>query len=275
VSDPNASQADYWNAARHWVSDADGHDDMSGPLGRLAIDALDLAGGMRVLDIGCGTGATTREIARRVGPSGDVLGADISGLLLGVARTRSAELTNVSFVEADVQTHPFDEGTFDAAFSRMGVMFFADPVAAFANVRRALRGGGRLAFVCWRSPADNEWVSVPGAAARPWVDLVAGVDTAPGPFALADGAYLERVLRGAGFERIAIEDVRRPILVGGHGDLDTAMRFLSASRVGKQVLEDASDPDAAFAAIRKALGAYVTAEGVEMTAAVWLVTARR
>jgi len=274
VSDaPNADQAKYWNAARHWIEDADGHDQMSGPLGEMAVDALQLETGARVLDIGCGTGATTRSIASRIAP-GEVVGVDISALMLDLARSRSAAVVNASFVEGDAQTYAFEPSSFDAAFSRMGVMFFADPVAAFTNVRRALRPGGRLAFVCWQPASENEWVSLPAQAARPWLDLLGGFLEPAGPFAFGDRARLQTVLASAGFTDVVLEDVRRPVLVGGRGDVDTAMRFLGSSRVGNQIRQEASDPDAAFRAIRDALAPRATADGVELVAAVWLVTAR-
>ena len=269
---PNADQAVYWNAARHWVEDADGHDQMTDALGELGIDELHLAPGMRVLDVGCGTGATTRAIAARVAP-GDVVGVDISALLLDLARTRSAAVGNASFLEADAQTHAFAPASFDAAFSRMGVMFFADPVAAFANIRAALRDAGRLAFVCWQPAANNEWVALPAQAARPWIDLLGAFAEPSGPFAFGDPSRLRSVLDGAGFRDVLLRDVRRPVLVGGRGDVDTALRFLRSSRIGKIVAEEVSDPDAAFGAIRSALEPRLKADGVELTAAVWLVTA--
>ena len=265
---PNAAQAEYWNAARHWVEDIAGHDDMLEPLGRPAIDALSLEPGQRILDIGCGTGATTRAIASAVAP-GEVVGVDVSGLMLGVARERGG----AEFIEADAQTYAFDPASFDGAFSRFGVMFFSDPVAAFANVRRALRPGGRLAFVCWQSTSSNEWWSVPAAAIARWVDASAP-DEGPGPFALADADRVRGILTDAGFHDVSVRDERRPVLLGGHGDIETAMGYLAASRFGKQIREEASDPRAAFAAAREALAPYVTPDGVSMTAAVWLVTAR-
>ncbi len=271
---PNAAQAEYWNAARHWVEDTDGHDEMLEPLGRPAIDALGLRGGIRVLDIGCGTGATTRAIAGAVEPGGQAVGADVSALLLGVARERSEATPNVSFIEADVQTHSFDAGAFDAAFSRFGVMFFSDPVAAFANVRRALAPGGRLAFVCWQTLADNDWMSVPAQAVREWMDVDISPSGAPNPFAFGDPDRLRGVLSGAGFSDVSLRDVRHPILIGGHGDLDNAVRFLAASRLGGQIRAEASDPQAAFGAVRASLEPYLTPDGVRMTAAVWLATGR-
>jgi SAM-dependent methyltransferase len=265
----NAAQSEYWNSARHWVEDVAGHDDMLEPLGRLGLDALAPRPGERILDIGCGTGATTRALASAVGPGGEAVGADVSGLLLRVARERGGG----SFVQADAQTYPFEPNAFDGAFSRLGVMFFDDPVAAFGNIRSALRPGGRFVFVCWQAASDNEWWAVPAAATAAWVDG-SEADGGPGPFSLADGDRLRRTLTEAGFADVELRDERRPVLLGGHGDLETAVGYLRASRFGKQIRES-SDPEAALAAVRDALAPYATQDGVKMTAAVWLATARR
>ena len=138
---------------------------MLAPLGEAAIARLHPDPGEHVLDIGCGTGTTTLELARLVGNSGQVTGVDVSAPMLDEARRRAADagLANVSFVVADAGVHQFEPRHFDAAFSRMGIMFFAEAAAGFTNLRRALRPGGRLTFVCWRSPEENSWVTEPGA----------------------------------------------------------------------------------------------------------------
>ena len=165
---PNAQQATYWNegAGPTWVELQAPLDRQLAPLGQAAMAALAPKPGERILDIGCGAGNTTLELARAVAPDGRVTGADISHTLLEVARRRGADMAGVRFVEADVQVHSFEPGGFDAVFSRFGVMFFSDPTAAFVNIRRALKPGGRLAFVCWRTPAENPIMSLPMAASR-------------------------------------------------------------------------------------------------------------
>ncbi len=166
---PNAEQIQYWNEqrGRAWVAQQELIEAQLAPLGRHAMDRAAIAAGERVLDVGCGCGQTTLELARRVGPRGSVLGADISSVMLGRARelAGAAGATNVRFEEADAQTHAFPPAGFDVLFSRFGVMFFADPRAAFANLRTALRPGARVAFVCWQALPLNPWMAVPLAAA--------------------------------------------------------------------------------------------------------------
>ncbi|MFM8411336.1 MAG: class I SAM-dependent methyltransferase, partial [Alphaproteobacteria bacterium] len=155
ASGPNAEQIDYWNdmAGPKWVALQESLDRQIGPLGAAAMAAADLQPGERVLDVGCGCGATSIELARRVAPGGAVLGVDVSTVMLEAARAAAgrAGAEGLEFANADAQTAPLTPAGFDVVFSRFGVMFFADPTAAFANLRRALRPGGRLAVVCWHA----------------------------------------------------------------------------------------------------------------------------
>jgi SAM-dependent methyltransferase len=266
MTGPNASQVEYWNAATNWVAEQREHDEMLESLGRLAMDALAPAPGERVLDIGCGTGTTTLEIAEAVGADGYAVGADISVPMLAAARERAAAFPSVSFLEADAQTYPFEAASFDGAFSRFGVMFFSDPTAAFANIRRALRPDGRFAFVCWQGFEHQQWMRLPAEAA--------GIDTGwttagPNPFVFAERGVLARHLDEAGFVRVDIEGLERTILLGGHGDLESGLRFLLSSRIGRQVVENAGEDG--VARVRAAIEPFATPRGVEMTAAVWVV----
>ncbi len=262
----NEGQFEYWNAARNWIDEQREHDEMLGPLGRLAIDALAPVPGERILDVGCGTGATTLELARA---AGEAVGADISRLMLEAARERAAGVPGVSFIEADMQTHAFEPASFDGAFSRFGVMFFADTAAAFANIAGALAPGGRFAFVCWQGLDRQEWLQVPREAGG--VDVEAG-DDGPGPFRFADPEVLRRYLDEAGFVRVDIDGVERTMLLGGRGDLDAAMRFVVGSRVGREIA-DRGGPEA-VERVRAALERFVTPRGVEIGCAVWVVRAR-
>jgi SAM-dependent methyltransferase len=272
---PNAAQISYWNASAGptWVAMQDALDTQLHDLGLAAMAALGALEGERVIDIGCGCGDTTLELARRVGPRGAVLGADISAPMLGVARRRAAELGLgwARLVEADAQIFDFEPA--DAAFSRFGVMFFADPAAAFANIRRALSPAGRLAFVCWRALAENLWMTIPMAAVAP---LLAPTPppppNAPGPFAFADRDRVHGILSQAGFAQISIEPHDLAI---GQRDLETAVRTcLNVGPVGAALRENPLLKAPITAAVRTALAPHATADGVKLPSASWIVTAR-
>ncbi len=175
------------------------------PLGRAAINQLGLCTGDRVLDVGCGIGNTPSTMARAVGPSGKVVGIDVLSAAVDVMRSEASCAPNVNFVQGDAEIYPFEPGSFDAAFSRFGVMFFNNSVAAFANIRRALRPGGRIAFVCWRGLAENELDALPIRAASPHLpaQLVAHAREAS-HFSFADPSILEDTLTRAGYVPIGI-----------------------------------------------------------------------
>ncbi len=273
---PNAAQVAYWNASAGptWVAMQDALDAQLHDLGLAAMAALDVREGERVIDIGCGCGDTSMELARRVGGGGRVLGADISAPMLEVARRRADELGLgwVSFVQADAQTFAFEPA--DAAFSRFGVMFFADPVAAFANVRKALAPAGRLAFVCWRALAENHWMTIPMAAVAPLLPPTpAPPPNAPGPFAFADRDRVHGILREAGFAQISIEPHDQAI---GQGDLETTVRTcLNVGPVGAALRENPLLRAPMTEAVRAALAPHVGPNGVKLPSATWIVTARR
>jgi len=272
---PNAGQATYWNetVGPTWADLQAPLDRQLGPLMLRAIDALKPRPGERVLDVGCGAGASTLELADAVGMSGKVVGVDISRTLLDVANRRADNLVGVRFLEGDAQTFPFEPASFDAAFSRFGVMFFADSVAAFANIRRALKPGGRLAFVCWRSPAENPILNLPLAAALQHLPPQPPPDPeAPGPFAFADPDKVRRILDAGGFTGIAVtpNDMKM-----GSADLETALEL--AQRVGPlgRLLRESPDRrEAAMTAVRAALAAHEGPDGVLLDSATWIVTAR-
>jgi ubiquinone/menaquinone biosynthesis C-methylase UbiE len=276
MDQPNAAQIEYWNdqAGNTWAEMQPLLDLQLAPLGRRAIDALSPGPGERILDIGCGCGTTTLALAERVAPDGAVLGLDISGPMLAVARRAAAEAghTHAGFAEQDAQTANF-ETPFDAAFSRFGVMFFADPPAAFANIRAALRPGGRMAFVCWRSPAENPWMMVPMQAAEPFLPPPAPTDpNAPGPFAFADPRRVRAILQSAGFAEFAITPYETPI---GGLPLDQALTLaLRVGPLGRALRENPQGREAAVQAVRAALATYETQGGVLIPSASWIVTAR-
>ncbi len=273
---PNAQQATYWNEAAGptWASLQAPLDRQLAPLGRAAMAALLPRPGERILDIGCGAGQTSLDLARAVAPGGEVMGADISGTLLAVARDRAAELDGVRFVEADAQTHPFETGRFDAVFSRFGVMFFADPAAAFANIQRAVKPGGRLAFVCWRRPDENPIMTLPMAAAAPFLPPPAPPEPgAPGPFAFADPDRIRAVLGAGGFADITVTPHDEKV---GAGDLDTVLAMtLKVGPLGAMLRDHPDKRDTVIAAVRTALAPHEGPDGVKLDSATWIVTARK
>ena len=195
----NAAQIDYWNtvAGETWARFQEQLDRQVEPLGLAAMDALAPSDGEHVIDIGCGCGQTSLALASRVAPTGTVVGVDISKPMLEVARRRPRPTATsaLTFRQLDAQTDDLGRVVFDAAFSRFGVMFFSDPVAAFANIKASLKPSGRLAFVCWRSLAENPWMQAPLQAALPFIPPVTPPDpTAPGPFAFADADRVRAIL---------------------------------------------------------------------------------
>lgn len=274
----NADQIAYWNAAagNSWARHQEHLDRQIEPLGRQAMEALGPRRGERLVDVGCGCGQTTLELAERVSGDGAVLGLDISAQMLSVARERAsrAGAGQIRFLEADAQTHAFEPGGADGAFSRFGVMFFAGPAAAFRNIRAALAPGGRLAFVCWRDVALNPFMTVPYAAALPVLPppSAPGDPYAPGPFAFADGERVRAILAEAGFTDI---DLRAHDEAIGGGNLEETARL--ALSIGPLGMALRASPELAGPVrdhVRSALAAYETTTGVFMDSASWIVTAR-
>lgn len=278
---PNAEQVRYWNetAAPKWVEYQSVLDTQLEELSARTMDRARLAAGERVLDVGCGCGATSRALAARVEPNGSVHGVDVSAPMLARAaeQARVAGLANVRFTNADAQTHPFEPGGADVLFSRFGVMFFADPPAAFTNLRRAIRPGGRVAFVCWQTLAENPWLLVPLGTAAQHIQLPPPpAPGAPGPFAFEDPDRVRSILVHAGFAAAQLEDVRVTLGIGG-GGLDQAVRFLLEGVGPASAALREADPAVrprVYAAVREALAPFETPAGIRMPAAAWIVTAR-
>jgi SAM-dependent methyltransferase len=248
------------------------------PFGLAVMNKLGLVSGERVLDVGCGAGATSLTLADRVRP-GQVVGIDISDPLLARARDRGEGIENLRFEPADAQTFVFSGPSYDAVFSRFGVMFFADPIAAFRNLRTALRTGGRLGFVCWRAIRDNPAFVVPLEAAlpflpeppRPWDPA------APGPFAFADQDRIQGILDGGGYGDVDIAPHDTELVFAGGRDIDAAVDLaLQIGPLGRAVsaLPDTTNARVR-AAVRDALAPYHGPLGVTLPSATWIVTARR
>lgn len=280
---PNAEQIEYWNGAvgQRWLAYNDWLDERTEAYGRAALEAAAPWPGEAVLDIGCGAGATSFELARAVGPGGAVTGIDISAPLLGRARERAAALgLPVAFLEADASRPPFAPHSFDLLFSRFGVMFFDDPAAAFGELRKTLRPGGRIAFACWQAPRLNDWYELPLAAIDGIVERAPVDARQPGPFAFSDPGRVRDVLAGAGFSHVELRPFATPFYLG-RGATAEAMAddaMAQVFRVGPvgRLLESQSDEVAAKAraAIRAALLGLAGDDGLEVGGAIWVVTAR-
>jgi len=227
-----------------------------------------------VLDIGCGNGGPTLQAARL---ARSAVGIDLSSEMLAYARERATEegLTNVRFEQTDAQVHPFDPESFDIAISRHGAMFFSDPVAAFANIGRALRHGGRIALLGWKPFTENDWFRLMRETLAMGRDLPTPPLGTPGPLGLADPDNNRRILSEAGFENIANEEVSEPLWFGA--DIDDAFGFLLNEGPVRGLLADLSDDDKAraLADLREAIAARATADGIWLGSSCWLVTATR
>jgi SAM-dependent methyltransferase len=280
VPEANADQREYWNGdeSREWADEPSRFDEMLEPFGTRALDVADVRPGARVLDVGCGNGAVTIEAAVRAGGDGSAIGIDLSEPMLINARERAAArgLGNTTFVAADAQVAALD-GPFDAATSRFGIMFFDDPAAAFANIVGSLAPAGRLAFACWRTVPENEWVAVQAAAVAEHVPLPDFSGDGPGPFRYGDPTALVETLARAGLRDVEAEPFDTTLLLGGRGSLDDIMRYVERNGMTRRFLGDAEADQRARAieSVRAALTPFVTEEGLRLGAAAWIVSGHR
>lgn len=270
------SERDRWNgpAGKAWVDARPMMDAMFRPLQERLVAAVREHAARDVLDVGCGTGSTTMAIAEALPPGGTATGADISATMLDDATARaSAAGSRARFVVADAQTHAFPDAMFDLVVSRFGVMFFEDPIAAFANLRRATRPGGQALLVAWRPAADNPYMTAAERAVAPLLpDLPPRKTSGPGQFAFGDADYVRDVLAGAGWHDVAVTPLDVPCAfpaealdryITGVGPVGLALREADeATRV--RVLTVA----------REALAPFVHGDTVRFTAACWQITAR-
>ncbi len=283
MAEKNAYQVADWKgqSGERWVAYQARLDAMMAVFGQAAIEAAAPVTGERVLDVGCGAGASSLDLAGHVGAGGHVLGVDISEPLIGRARALAPQDTPTMFQVADASSAELPESAFDILFSRFGVMFFDDPTAAFTHMRRALKPGGRVAFVCWRSMAENDWVRLPMGATKGILPAMMPPDPeTPGAFSFGDEGRVARILTGAGFTDIAIApfDTAIPFGKGETRDaaLDDAVNMtLEVGPLSRALADQPDDIRArASAAVRAAFAGCPGERSVMINGATWIVTAR-
>lgn len=273
----NEDQVAYWNGptGQRWTEQQETMDASLLPMAEAALAAADARPGEHVLDVGCGTGATSLMLAERVGARGSVLGVDISRPMLARARERAAGHANVSFAEADASTHGFGAQKFDLLFSRFGVMFFADPLAAFQNLHRAMNPKGRMAFVCWRPLSENPFALVPmGVALKHLPPQPAPDPHAPGPFAFGDSVRVTGILTKAGFTDVAFKPLDTKMVMARKPETAAkeAVYVGMASRLLKDAPEDVKQK--VVAELTDAFARHLGPDGVTFPAHCWVVTGR-
>jgi SAM-dependent methyltransferase len=274
----NAEMADAWDGdeGEDWARDWAHYDRSVQSYHRALLAAASIGRADHVLDVGCGNGESTRDAARAAS-DGSALGVDLSSRMVERARdlAQASGVTNVHFERADAQVYPFDPARYDVALSRFGAMFFADPVAAFANIRAATRPGGRLVMVAWRGVGDNEWLRCVFDALAVGRDLPVPPLGAPGPFGLADPDKTRARLIEAGYESVELTPVDAPLWLGA--DSDDAFGFFRGNGVVRGMTQglDEAQREAALNALRSTMDEHDTGEGVLFESGVWLITARR
>jgi SAM-dependent methyltransferase len=277
-ADLHDQQVIFWNGpgGERWAKQQDMIDDVLAPVATLAIEAAAPRLGESVIDVGCGGGVTSRMLAGLVGAAGRVIGLDVSAPLLTLARRTPNPPANLEFRLADAASAPLEDLVADLVFSRFGVMFFGDPAAAFANLRRGMRPGGRLAFACWRAPRENPWMMVPLQAAYRHVPRLPELGPEdPGPFSFADAARVKRILDAAGFGDISVQPRNLVLDLAAGGGLEAAVGFATAVGAASRAIEDQPENTrrAATSAIREALAPFVAGGSVRLAGAIWLVAA--
>lgn len=272
----NVEMAEAWDGdeGNAWAAQADAHDRVVARHHAILMAAAELEPGHQVLDIGCGNGRTTLDAARTAS-DGTALGVDLSGPMLRQARARAERegIKNATFEQADAQVHQFVGDGFDRVLSRFGCMFFGDPLAAFTNVHRAVRGGGRLTMLSWQPLERNEWLLTLRAAIAMGRDLPSPPAGTPGPFGLADESMVQELLTGAGFRSVVLESIEEPIRLGATNE--EALEFALATGFVKFLLSSL-DPEPraqAEANLAAVIDAHLGDDGVNLASAAWLITA--
>lgn len=280
MSSGNADQQVFWTdlAGPTWVAQMDGMDTKLAPLLEGVLARADLQSGEHVLDIGCGAGTSTIAAATHVQDTGSVLGVDISATLLEVATARASGLASASFSVSDAQTHRFQPESFDCLISRLGVMFFEDPLSAFVNMTNALRPGGRMAFATWGAIPENPYFTMPARVSKSVLGSVPRTDPdAPGPFAFREPARVLSILENAGLKDLNVQETALELTPGGDAqavaelmcEIGPAQRALQHFEAGAQARAELST------SIAEGLAPYQTANGIRIPALINFFTASK
>lgn len=258
-----------------WLAHIDSFEAMIAPIGAALIARCGFQPGERVVDIGCGGGLTTLDIARAVGPGGHATGVDIAPRLTALARQRqaSAGIANADFRCGDAQELALERASFDRLTSRFGVMFFADSTAAFTNMRGWLKPGGRVDFACWGPPPENPWIGIVGGVIGQFVEMPQPDPAAPGPFRFADPEATGAMLRDAGYRDVEFTLHKADQPLGGAGGVPDAVNFVLEAMAMREPLAAAGAVDAASAALAEAFGPYERDGAVMLPGASWFVSA--
>jgi len=235
----NEKQKEYWtnSAGNLWVKDKSEKDNMLEPLGNYALSKFNIIEGMNILDIGCGTGKTTTQLAKKIGSSGHVLGLDLSETMINEARKYSDKdkTSNIDFLVQDVQNEKLKNLEYDAAFSRFGVMFFSDPIMAFKNIYSSLKNDGLLTFICWQNQKENPWYNSGLEIVKKYVDIPIPEKKSPGPFAYANKNYIQEILIGSEFKDIKFYSLEIDIELFKGFTLDSAVKdYLDTTPIFKE-----------------------------------------
>ena len=281
MEDKNIKQKQFWSGAGGdvWVEKQREMDIMLNPLGQKAIEQLILKENTKILDIGCGCGATTIEIAKMI-PQGHVTGLDISIPMLDRAEEFASEmsLSNIDFHVKDVQTEEINSNSYDIAFSRFGVMFFEDPYEAFKNINQAIKENGQLVFVCWQHPSLNPWQSLSLQVIKEYLDLPSPPPKSPGPFAFEDKDYIEDILKGSDFKEISIADNQEDIVMfSGKSIREACEDYLTINPVVTEMLKNSGNElkEEILEALIAKFSSFHNNDGLLFPSATWIVSATK
>ena len=281
MDDKNIKQKQFWSGAGGdvWVDKQREMDIMLNPLGQKAIEQLILKENTKILDIGCGCGATTIEIAKMI-PKGHVTGLDISIPMLDRAEKLASEmsLSNIDFQVKDVQTEEISSNHYDIAFSRFGVMFFENPYEAFKNINQSIKENGQLVFVCWQHPSLNPWQSLSLQVIKEYLDLPSPPPKSPGPFAFEDKDYIEDILKGSDFIDISIADNQEDIVMfSGKSIREACEDYLTINPVVTEMLKNSGNElkEEILEALIAKFSSFHNNDGLLFPSATWIVSATK